>query len=356
MPEVIDTPAGAQLLRLDSPSFRIAAPEIRHLEIIPDSVAQAMRVSWDRGTFPSGTVTFSLLEDVHVVEEGLVFDASGRLLKGSITQHAPAEIARGFAKVQTAMRDLSAPRRGGTLVLCTKRGARNFGHWLIEMLPKAYFSHRHLASHAPGFIVPAVDGPLREVIADSLAMLRIDASSVLRSGPEPVRYERLILMEGLTHHGVYMSPLVLECLDALAAGVDGKGPEKLFVTRSNLSRRLVNEAEIQRRAVAKGYTLLTPGCLPLAHQIAAFRNARDIIGVMGAELTNIAFAPSGARVLNIAPAGMPDTFVWFIAGLRGHSYSELRCAQAGPIRGVARWDTDLVLDPNDLHDLFGGAA
>jgi capsular polysaccharide biosynthesis protein len=204
--------------------------------------------------------------------------------------------------------------------------------------------------------VPAVEGALRQVIADSFAMLRIDASLVLRAGPEPVRFDRLILVEGLTHHGVYMSPLVLECIDSLSAGIDGTGAEKLFVTRGGPSRRLIDEAEIQQRAVANGYTLLSPGNLPLAQQIAAFKNAREIVGVMGAELTNIAFAPAGARVLNIAPAGMPDTFVWFIAGLRGHSYSELRCAQSGPIRGIARWDTDLALDPSDLRDLFGPAA
>jgi len=90
-----------------------------------------------------------------------------------------------------------------------------------------------------------------------------------------------------------------------------------------------------RYAEVSGFALVEPGRLSLAAQIAAFKNAKEIVGVSGAEMTNIAFAPRGARVMNIAPAGMPDTFFWFIAGLRGHTYAELRCAQTGPCRGVA---------------------
>jgi len=356
VPREVETPASAELLTLVAPSFEMRPPEVRHRDSIPDGIARAMAVSWDRGNFPQHAVRFSLLEDVYVVAEGLVVDAAGQVLKGSVTQHSPGEIAHAHAAVKAAMRDRSTPWQTGTYVLCTKRGAKNFGHWLIEMLPKAYLAQQHLGSMTPRYIVPAADGGMRQVVGDSLAMLAIDPAAVLPVGPEPIWIERLILVEGLTHHGVYMSPLVMECIDSLVARVEGTGGERLFVTRTGASRRFVNEAEILRYAEVSGFALVEPGRLSLAAQIAAFKNAKEIVGVSGAEMTNIAFAPRGARVMNIAPAGMPDTFFWFIAGLRGHTYAELRCAQTGPCRGVAGWDTDLVLEREDMYDLFRNTA
>jgi capsular polysaccharide biosynthesis protein len=353
MPREIETPASAELLTLVSPPFTMRQPDVRHREIISEGIARAMEVSWNRRTFPQHMIRFSVLEDVYVVEEGLVIDAAGQLLAGTITQHSPAQVERGYAAVKAAMRDGSAARQTGTCVLCVKRGVNNFGHWLIEMLPKAYLAQRHLAGRASHYIVPAVGGPMRQVITDSLAMLRIDPATVVHAGPEPLRVESLVVIEGLTHHGVYMSPLVMDCMNSLSAGVRGAGHERLFVTRTSVARRLVNEPEIARYAEAQGFFLLAPGHLSLAEQIAAFKDAREIVGVSGAELANTAFAPGGARVINIAPAGMPDTFFWFIAGLKRHEYTELRCEQIGPPRGVARWDTDLVLTEDDQRDAFG---
>ena len=54
--------------------------------------------------------------------------------------------------------------------------------------------------------------------------------------------------------------------------------------------------------------------------------------------------------MNIAPGNMPDTFFWFISGLKGLRYYETRCPQSGPVRGVMRWDTNIEFDPAILLD------
>lgn len=349
-PQLIDFPAGARVLELTSPAFAMQAPALVHAELVPDDVIGAMQVSWNIPYFPERSVEVFLLEDVHVAEEGLVFDAHGRLFRGTITQHSQAEIDRGYAAVMAAG---SLPIRSGTFVLCKKRGADNFGHWLMEMLPKAHLARLYAAREGLRYVVPAARGQLAQVVTDSLAMLEIHEDAVLRADAGPLRVDRLLVVDGLTAHGVFMSPLVLNCIDALSARVKGGQPRKLYVTRDGLtSRRFGNEDAIQRRAEASGYTLLDPARLSFAEQVAAFKNATEIVGVMGAGLTNIAFAPRDARVLNLAPALMPDTFFWFIAGLRGQRYRELRCRQVGLSRGITPWDTDLALEPGDLDEIF----
>lgn len=353
----IETPPQATLLSLISPPFRMRDPSVRHRDRIPPEPLRAMEASWHKRVFPERTVTFARLNDVYVVEEGLVFDATGALYKGSITQHAKAEIERGHRAVVAAISSGTAPRITGTSVLCKKRGVRNFGHWLVEMLPKACLAKLYLGAGAFSYIVPDVDGALRQVITDSLGMLQIDANAIHRLGEGVTHVESLILVEGLTYHGVFMSPLVMTCMDALAARVRGAGYKKVLVTRRQArSRRYRNEQDIEQQAVARGFHLVDPGSLTLAEQIAAFKDATEIVGIMGAEMANLAFAPRGAGVCNVAPASMPDTFFWFIAGLRGLDYRELRCEPYGPIRGVAPWDVDLELDDADIDYALGGAA
>ena len=352
MVEIIDIPAGARVFELESPAFSMTPPRVRHREIIPPDVLRVMESSWNKSQFDCRAVTVSLVEDAYVVEEGLVFTADGRLFRETITQHAAAEIERGHAAVMRAIA-WDIPKRPGVSVLCKKRGARNFGHWLMEMLPKAFFARLFSPFSDLSYVVPAVNGPLGAVISESLRLLQICDRSLMPVDETAIRFERLLVVSGLTFHGAFMSPLVLNCIDMLASRIKATGAKKIYITRGNLaSRRFTNDDDVRKRASAAGYGLLDPTTLSLREQIATFKGATDIIGVMGAGLTNIAFAPVAARVVDLAPASMPDTFFWFIAGLKGQHYHEVRCRQSGPIVGVAPWDTAMEIEASDLAYMF----
>src|SRR5208283_2091035 len=260
------------------------------------------------------------------------------------------EIERGHLAVQTAIQNKIAAL-ADPHVLCIKRGISNYGHWLMEMLPKAFLCRLY---GIPGkIIIPDPKGQLKSVIRESMAMLQINEEQVLCMNFSPIHFDSVVVVDGLTAHGVYMSPLVINCADALSARVRGGSAKKLLVTRNGVaSRRLINEDDVWQRAVTAGYSLLDTSRLSLSEQIATFLNATHIVGVMGAALTNVVFAPRGASVLNFAPATMPDTFFWFIAGLKGQHYAEVRCRQVGPIKGVARWDTDLEVNSDDIDAIF----
>lgn len=355
-PTPISPPDESVILTLASPAFDAAYPCVVNKALIPQPVLHSMEWAWNTARFPERQVRVLRLANVWVAKEGLVFDCAGNLYRDTITQHSPSEVDHAHAAVLAAIGQggpAAEPDTGGPVLLCKKRGIGNYGHWMMEMLPKAQLVHRHLAELEVRFLVAQVPGPLNDSMAFSLSMLGIDLARTIVVDDTPRRFADLLLVVGLSEHGGYMSPLVLDGLDVLAGCVAAAGAERLFVTRRATGfRRVVDEDALIAYAQARGYTLVDPAALTLPQQVALFKGAMRIVGVMGAAMTNIAFAPPGARVVTLTPAGMPDTFFWFIATLRGLDYTEVRCPQSGPVQGVMPWDTDLVLSVEDRDRIF----
>lgn len=355
-PTPISPPNESVILTLASPPFKAAYPCVVNKDLIPQPILHSMEWAWNTPHFAERPVRVLRLADVWVAKEGLVFDRAGNLYRDTITQHSPSEVEQAHAAVLAAIAGSgleAEPDTGGPVLLCKKRGIGNYGHWMMEMLPKAQLVHRHLPELEVRFLVAHAPGPLNDSMAFSLSMLGIDLTRTIVADDTPRRFADLLLVVGLSEHGGYMSPLVLDGLDALAGGVAAVRAERLFVTRRATGfRRVVDEDALIAHAQARGYTLVDPAALTLPQQVALFKGATRIVGVMGAAMTNIAFAPPGARVVTLTPAGMPDTFFWFIATLRGLDYTEVRCPQSGPVQGVMPWDTDLVLSVEDRDRIF----
>jgi Glycosyltransferase 61 len=357
-PALIDPPFGTAILSLEQPAFAARYPRVVNGQSIPVEILAAMEASWRREHFAARPLTFHRLRDVFVVHEGLVFDATGRLYRSTITQHAPEEIATGLAMIREETADGSIASDPGPALLCAKRGGVNYGHFMLEMLPKACLAAAHLGrdmidADALRYAVCRPDDRLWEVMVSAFALTGINASRLIPITGAPMHFRELILVDGLSEHGSYMSPLALRCLERLAAPIPAGPMRKLFVSRpEHVPRRFSNEREVIDILRAHGFHPIMPGSLPLAQQIAAFKGARTIFGAMGAGMTNIAFAGSGAAVTVFAPMAMPDTFFWFIAAHKQHTYREVRCQQVGPLRGPAPWDAEIYLPPATLASLL----
>ena len=353
MPEIGETVLTEATLigQIGSPGFDMRPPELWQGEAItPEGGLRIMTDLWARRKFPPSRVEFHLLKNVYLTHEGLVFDAELNVVRATITQHAPAQIAATHARLAAAPDDV--PVLPGRYVLCKKRGVENYGHWLIEMLPRAFWAREVL----PGpwrYIVPRVEGPMAKVIAVSLACLGFTPDQLLPLDSTQVRVEELVVVTGLASHGTFMSPLVMGCLDALTAEVAPVRQPPLYVTReSSKFRNFSDPAGVRAFARRHGFAVIDPAKASFLRQIARFQGTRLIVGVMGAGMTNIAFAPPGSTVVVCAPASMPDTFFWVLSGLRGHRYIELRCPERhnGPAR--APWDADIVVTPAQLARIF----
>ena len=322
---------GSVLVTLCSPGFATTAPVLVGEALIPDDVRDAC-LAWRQRWFASRDVVIRVARDVFVAAEGLVFDRYGQILRYSVRQHEPEMLEQAAGAVRRALAGEPVVRHELPLVLGKKRGAANYGHWMIEMLPMLHLALSRLADRRIGVLVHDVSEPmLGQIMQQTLRRLGIEDGRVRVSGLDPVFVRELIMVEGMTEHGSYMSPLVRDCHDRLAHGIAGSGIERVFLARgTGLGRNFQDEAHMARLAAERGYAVVSPAGLGLEGQIALMRDARLVAGVMGAAMTNLIYASPGCSAAVFAPASMPDTFFWFIANLRGLRYREIRCAQSGP--------------------------
>ena len=161
-----------------------------------------------------------------------------------------------------------------------------------------------------------------------------------------LRVADLIVFDGLTEPGQYLSPLSVEACTELAADVPTGPPQLLFVSRTGADRRnFVDSKAADLVARALGWTVVYPERRNFRTQVALFKGAIGIAGILGAGMASTVFARPGTRVVNLVPATMADNRTWFIAQLRGLHYEDYRCVQAAG-------DGDLLMSPDELDRLL----
>lgn len=352
--ETVGWPAGTRRVTVASPGFATSVPAIRAPGLIPAEVRSILDPVWTGGPFAPREVEVLRVPQAYLAEEGLVFDDDLNVVAGSVTDQPPHHVAAARVALAAAVAAGSVVERDGPLVLCVKPGRANYGHWLVEMLPKADIAMRAFPGEPLGMLVADVEGGMRAIIADSLARLGVPAGRVVPGLRTPERVRDLIVVSGLTVHGSYMSPLVVRTLDALASGIAPlPDHERIFVRRRLPAyRRIWNEEAICEVLRAKGYAVISPEEHPLERQIAMFKGARQVIGTASAALTNIAFSRPGTEAAILYPASMSDTFYWFIAQHRRLDYRDIRCEEIGPQYTHLAYDRDLMTEPGMWQSLL----
>ncbi|WP_284945257.1 glycosyltransferase family 61 protein [Acidisoma cladoniae] len=337
-------------LRLLSPAFATRRPTIRNAGLIPAEFWAAMEGSWQRGVFAPRPISFRLLNGAFVAHEGLVFDREMQALAGTTRLFEAATVAEMRAEAAAMRTGHDARRINGFSVLCKTRAVQNFGHYLIDMFPKAWLAHRLLAPQGLTFIVH--DSALMPVIRDSLTIIGIRPEAIVATGNAPVVCERLLVIDGLTSHGDYQSPICVQALSDLAERLPAAPFPKLFIRRQSRKRPLINEAEVERVLTARGFIAVDPGQMSLAEQIVLFKGARIVVGALGAAMTNIVFCAPGATVVALTAASFPDTFFWYLSQHRGHHYTEVRGPDASADPALPEpWETGFTIGAADLDYL-----
>jgi capsular polysaccharide biosynthesis protein len=235
--------------------------------------------------------------------------------------------------------DDGAPPRtaSGRHVLLKQLWDINYGHWLIEGLPRAGLLEGALDFAECRFVVSGLWGlpesvaPMADVYRDSLALLGIGAAQIEATGHAPVFYEELVYPLPLTVQPWVKAPVAIRILEALAERLPPcAGPARLFLRRADGARRpLRNEQAVADLLGSRGYATIRPGAMSFGDQVAAFRHATHIVGTLGAECANAAFAPAGVRLLGLAPAEMADDFFWDLISHKDGGYFALHGAAEG---------------------------
>lgn len=234
----------------------------------------------------------------------------------------------------------------GKAALLAASNAENYYHWLFDSLP------RLALLEAAGYDLDAIeyfllDDSKRAFQIESLARFGIGQSRLQHCSKRRVlRCERLIVPSMPALVG-YPPRWLCEYLRCRFTN-DKKAPpsRKIYISRRHArGRKLLNELEILPLLVRRGYDIVDAERLAFSEQVDLFSSAREVISVHGAGLSNIVFAPRGARVLELASPLHNNLSFHTIAANSDlfHEHLVLNVA-AGADRRDTRF-TDLVVNP-----------
>nr|WP_294502806.1 glycosyltransferase 61 family protein [uncultured Rhodopila sp.] len=234
-------------------------------------------------------------------------------------------------------------------------GEANYGHWLIEMMPK-------VSPLISAIIRGEVQIGLSEVqtstpvIMETLAHLGISSSQVLTLPDYPIKLRKALYISPVSKHSHpgYVTPWSVETLSEYVSAVNpGKTGRKLFISRQDASFRfLSNEGEIVDIVSAAGYECLSTGGMSFIEQVELFKGASHIIGVFGASLSNIAFSEAGTKLLVLAPSYFFDHFYWNLASLRQMAYWQLIGSTEPDAYSQTQGRSDFTIDLDEFRKLF----
>ena len=243
-------------------------------------------------------------------------------------------------------------------------GAHNYYHWFADYLP------RLAADEADG---PWRDLPL--VVNSRLAPYQSRSLELLGVDPRRLRPAAAGPLDRFAHLAVprlpgrafrpggepeWMHPALtrpaVEWLDRRLGrhAVPGQGsPRRIMLLRGETTfRRCENEPQIAGIARRHGFEPVRAETLDFDRQIALFAGAEVVLAVHGAGCTNMLFAPRGACLIELHPAGhLPDFYV-HLTRLRGQDHMSLGGAATRAVGTLTAHHWAFRVDPAEVDALL----
>lgn len=227
---------------------------------------------------------------------------------GSVHARQVAELGQWQKKVRSFENSPTIPRYPGTTAIIQAPGARNYFHWMIEVSPRLLALREYLRQGAGPLdrVLLFYDGPAR-FITESIEFLYPDLAGRIEYSTKPLcALENCLFFTDQTryeNHNSRWKPttafLSEEIDDQLAALPPRQGPGRaILVTRTDApTRRLVNEDLLLEAFAPEGLERVAFGDLHLRDQMKVMADARLVMGVHGAGMTNLLFCRPGTAVV-----------------------------------------------------------
>lgn len=246
------------------------------------------------------------------------------------------------------------PRRlAGTSGLLGASGRQNYYHWLFDMLPRlGMIEQFYDIERVDHWIAPATRLP---VVAELLERCGIPAERVRCLGRfGHVRCDQLLVTAEPSPLNRSMRPSV-EFLRRRLLGTDeaSRRPSRRILLLRRATRRLLNLQELQPLIDRLGLEPTYLEGMSFKGQLALFSEAQLVVGIHGAGLSNIAFMPDEAGVVEILPSWYRVEFFSRLARDAGLRFA--RVVGDPVIGGRGRKShADLRVDPEALAAAIDG--
>jgi capsular polysaccharide biosynthesis protein/Flp pilus assembly protein TadD len=238
-------------------------------------------------------------------------------------------------------------------------GTGNYYHWMLDTLPRlAAIGDR---DDRPLLVNRDLSGFHRRTL--ELMGVRPDRLMAPSRAPVLTRFARLRI-SGLVSRPrrpdgqmdwmipSVSAPAARWVRDRLMAGlasVDHSGPRRIMISREgSLFRRCENEAAIAAIAARHGFVPVRLEDLTFDAQADLFGGAEVVLGVHGAGFTNMLFAPPGALLIELHPAGHLPVFYRHLTGLMGQRHKAIPGTITQALRPSLEYNWNFRVDPADV--------
>lgn len=208
-----------------------------------------------------------------------------------------------------------------TAAFIFKAGKNNYGHLLIEMLPKIELLLKSNPEKT-NLICPTLPRPIEAIFIEVLDEIYPNKFLIHRMTSPLLQVKKLIIPGPVSTHNMQKSALVSEFADKVAShSCATSGSRKVYVSRAQeKNRKLVNERMLELRLSKMGFEIINPQNYSFFDQVKIFSSASLVVGPIGAALSNTIFCSPRTKVVMITP-GMFDMFFYDIACLRNLDFS-----------------------------------
>lgn len=205
-------------------------------------------------------------------------------------------------------------------------GVMNICHFLLDRVTRLQLYERAWSRPGKFFMIDAFPY-YREVIARIGMEDRViipEAKRVTVRAPEIVFSSNIAA--DFRHPAHYCSGWAIDGLRRVMGVEDlpARRGRKVLISRADAKGRgVLNWDELLPVFARCGFETVELTGLPLAEQMALFRDAAQVVGVHGAGLTNILFAPRDCSVLEILPPLVATRAYWLLASRLGQRYTAM---------------------------------
>jgi hypothetical protein len=203
-----------------------------------------------------------------------------------------------------------------------KAGKDNYGHLLVEMLPRLELLLAAGLRDIP-VLIPNMPEPFLDMVEFTLSRVYEGRFSALHVSEDLIQCETLYYPTPVTRHNNRKSWAVTAYAERLSKVVSHQPgyAKKIYLSRRGTKNRpMLNESVIEGIFVSYGFQIVRVEELSFEDQVRVCRAASVIAGPMGAALTSAIFAQKGAQVIVLDP-GNHDLFFYDLAALREQHYS-----------------------------------
>ncbi len=285
-----------------------------------------------------------LTDHVYALEDVLVTGWAGAMIKDGLLltvrpQHNWVAALRAHPH---RVRTLPADRAYFNLMAPIPAKGHIF-HWLFNaMVPLLAYLESGRCDPGLGLIVNAAESEIQKASIDYLRERYGMSAIVPVAQHEAVRVPHLKAVIPVPHiPRALQSPLGLARLGDLGGFIAGRMGEnsakRIYVSRNDARlRRVLNENSFTLKLEALGFQRVILADLPIARQVALFRQAEIVVAPHGAGLAHIAWCKPGTKIIEFFPSPQgPRGRVrnatydyWLLSQLLGLDYT---CQLAGPI-------------------------